>query len=165
MYSQILVPLDGSKAAEGALDHARDLGHGTNAALHLLLVVSHLDEIAATRGGDGGIGASEYSLDLARQLLSAKKNQSEEYLRQVASGLAEAGLQVETTVREGDASEQVVEYAKEHSIDLIVMSTRGHGAIRRFLVGSVTDRVIRSSEIPVLAIPPKDAGDEPTEAG
>lgn len=155
MYSQILVPLDGSQAAEHALEHARDLAHGAGTTLHLLQVVSHSDEIAMTHGGDGNFVATDYAVDLARQLFAARKSQAESYLNQVASKLAEGGIRIETTVREGGAAEQVVEYAKEHSIDLIVMSTRGHGAIRRFLVGSVTDRVIRSSEIPVLAIPPE----------
>jgi nucleotide-binding universal stress UspA family protein len=153
MYSQILVPLDGSNAAEGALDHARDLAHDGNATLHLLQVVSHSDALA--HGGDGSILATQYTLDLARQLFDVRKSHAEEYLGQVASTFAEGGVGVETAVREGDASQEVVDYAKEHSIDLIVMSTRGHGAIRRFLVGSVTDRVIRSSEIPVLAVPPE----------
>ena len=155
MYSQILVPLDGSQAAEGALNHARDLAHGANATLHLLQVVSHPDETVVARGGDGSFAATEYTLDLARQLFAARKSQAGSYLEQVAAKLTEGGIRIESTVREGDVAEQVVEYAKEHSIDLIVMSTRGHGAIRRFLVGSVTDRVIRSSEVPVLAIPPE----------
>ena len=155
MYSKILVPLDGSQAAEGALDHARDLAHDPSTTLHLLQSVSHSDEVAMAHGGDGSFVATEYTLDLARQLFAAKKSHSESYLEQVASKLTEGGIRTETAVREGEPAEQVLEYAKENSIDLIVMSTRGHGAIRRFFVGSVTDRVIRSSEIPVLAIPPK----------
>ena len=155
MYSQILVPLDGSNSAEAALTHGQAIARDSGATVHLLRVVEHLDEISMARAGDGGFAASEYSLDLARRLSSEKKHQAEEYLERVASPLKEAGVQVETAVLEGDASEQVVEYANEHSVDLIVMSTRGRGAIRRFLVGSVTDRVIRTSEIPVIAIPPK----------
>jgi nucleotide-binding universal stress UspA family protein len=52
--------------------------------------------------------------------------------------------------------ENITHFVAENGIDLIVMSTHGRGELQRFLVGSVTDRVIRSSHVPVLAIPPED---------
>ena len=56
----------------------------------------------------------------------------------------------------GPAAEKIAEYAQQRGIDLIVMSTRGRGAVRRLLLGSVTDRVLRSGGLPVLVIPPKE---------
>jgi nucleotide-binding universal stress UspA family protein len=70
--------------------------------------------------------------------------------------LKQNGLQVETSVRQGSALENITHFVAENGIDLIVMSTHGRGELQRFLVGSVTDRVIRSSHVPVLAIPPED---------
>jgi len=57
-------------------------------------------------------------------------------------------------VAEGAASEKILEYAAEQAVDLIVMSTHGYGGLRRLLLGSVTDKVVRSSEVPVLVVPP-----------
>ena len=65
------------------------------------------------------------------------------------------GIQIESdyAVREGAPAQNIIDYVNEHSISLVVMSTHGHGGIRRLLVGSVTDRVIRSCEVPVLVVP------------
>ena len=63
------------------------------------------------------------------------------------------GLSVETSVRQGSALDNFTHFIAENGIDLIVMSTHGRGGLQRFLVGSVTDRVIRFSHVPVLAIP------------
>ena len=75
------------------------------------------------------------------------------HLEAVATQLQNDGIKAETVMREGAADENIVEYAKEAGIDLIVMSTHGHGSLRRFFIGSVTDRVIRSCETPVLIVP------------
>jgi nucleotide-binding universal stress UspA family protein len=62
-------------------------------------------------------------------------------------------MHVTTALREGAADENIVAYAKEYEIDLIVMSTHGHSGFKRFLLGSVTDRVIRAGQTPVLVVP------------
>jgi len=67
--------------------------------------------------------------------------------------LRHAGFQVTTVLREGAAAAHIVEYAKAQAIDLIVMSTHGRSGFTRFFVGSVTDRVIRTGETPVLVLP------------
>ena len=66
------------------------------------------------------------------------------------------GHQVEASVRQGPISDTIMDFIEETGIDLVVMSTHGRGGLQRFLVGSVTDRVIRSSRVPVLAIPLED---------
>jgi nucleotide-binding universal stress UspA family protein len=70
--------------------------------------------------------------------------------------LESQGIQVDTAVRQGLTLETITTFVEENGIDLIVMSTHGRGYFQRFLVGSVTDRVIRSSHVPVVAIPPED---------
>ena len=56
-------------------------------------------------------------------------------------------------LREGAADEHIVAYAQEHAIDLIVMSTHGYSGFKRFFLGSVTDRVLRAGQTPVLVVP------------
>ena len=157
MYSQVLVPLDGSEVSERALPHAQSLANAFGARVHLLQVISLSHEYEASRGGGGDSPTVvEYSLDTARQITAARQTRAEKYLQAIAARLEENGIQVETSVRQGSASENIANFVAENGIDLIVMSTHGRGGLQRFLVGSVTDRVIRSSHVPVLAIPPED---------
>jgi nucleotide-binding universal stress UspA family protein len=95
-------------------------------------------------------------MDLTRQITASRQTRAEEYLKAAAARLEENGTQVETSVRQGSTLENITHFVEENGIDLIVMSTHGRGGLQRFLVGSVTDRVIRSSHVPVLAIPPED---------
>ncbi len=91
--------------------------------------------------------------DLARRLIETRQTRGKEYLEGIASQLKKAELKVETTILEGAAGENIVDYSSEHGVDLIVISTHGYGGVKRLLLGSVTDRVIRSCEVPVLVVP------------
>ena len=157
MYSQVLVPLDGSEASERALPHAHSLASAFSARVHLLQVISLSHEYEASRGGGAeSPTVIEHSLDMARQITAARQSRAERYLQTMAARLEANGLQVATSVRQGPIWETIAHFVAEHGIDLIVMSTHGRGGLQRFLVGSVTDRVIRSSHVPILAIPPED---------
>jgi nucleotide-binding universal stress UspA family protein len=156
MYSQVLVPLDGSEASERALPHAQSLADAFGARVHLLQVISLSHEYEAFHAGGDNPTVMEYSLDTAREVTAARQTRAEAYLKATAARLGENGLQVETSVRQGSILDNITNFVAENGIDVIVMSTHGHGGLQRFLVGSVTDRVIRSSHVPVLAIPPED---------
>ena len=88
-----------------------------------------------------------------RRLVEARITRGKEYIGRVAAQLEKAGIEVTTAMLEGGAAENIVNYPREHGIDLVVMSTHGFGGLKRLLVGSVTDRVIRSCEVPVLVVP------------
>ncbi|MDA0768720.1 MAG: universal stress protein [Chloroflexi bacterium] len=151
MYSRILVPLDGSKLAEKALPHAQGLAKTSGATIHLISVFSRNPSggMALT----GGLDSDPSTADLARQLEEAQLSGVEEYLERVAAQLEHDGIQSEREVCEGSAHDHIIDYAKQHGIDLIVMSTHGHGGLKRMLLGSNTDRVIRTGDVPVLVIP------------
>ena len=154
MFSNILVPLDGSEFGDKALPLAQDLAKSSGATIHLIQVISRQPEFEAmhSRGGESPT-VLEMEIDSARRLIDARTTRGKGHLEAVATQLQSDGIKVETAIREGAADENIVEYAKERGIDLIVMSTHGHGALRRFFIGSVTDRVIRSCETPVLIVP------------
>jgi nucleotide-binding universal stress UspA family protein len=125
--------------------------------VYLLQVISLTHEYEALRyGGGESPSVAEYSLDLARELTAGRQSRAEQYLEAAAARLENNGIHVETSVRQGLTLENITNFVTENGIDLIVMSTYGHGQLQRFMVGSVTDRVIRSSHVPVLAIPPED---------
>jgi nucleotide-binding universal stress UspA family protein len=153
MYSHIVVPLDGSDASERALPHAQGLAKVFGATLHLIQVVSRSEEFDMVRSAGDSVGSAEYSLDVAEQLISARIAWADRYLNEMKSRLTSEGITVETEVRQGAASENIAQYADEVGGDLIVMSTRGRGGIQRLLLGSTTDRVLRTGHWPVMAIP------------
>ena len=157
MINDILVPLDGSAMAERAILMAQNLAQSSQATIHLIHMVSQEPEMTAGRGM-GSIQAAEFELDLARQLTETRLNRGQIYLEQKGAQLSHTGIkiEIECAVKAGDPAQNIIDYVKEHSINLVVMSTHGNGEIRRLLLGSVTDRVIRSSEVPVLVVPSGD---------
>ncbi len=153
MFSHILVALDGSQLAEKALPVAKNLANSSGGTIHLIQAVSRQPEFEAAHGGEASPQLAELSQDLARRLIETRLTGGQEYLDRIASELASAGLKVETAILEGAAAEQIISYSGMHGVDLIVISTHGYGGIKRFLLGSVTDRVLRSCEVPVLVVP------------
>ena len=122
MFTHILVALDGSDLAEQALPMAQDLARSSNATIHLIQVISRQPELQAARGGgDYSLQAVEMDRDLARQLVEGRLSRGKEYLEGIASQLKKAELKVETTILEGAAGENIVDYSSEHGVDLIVI--------------------------------------------
>lgn len=140
MYSRILVPLDGSKLAEGALPYAVAQAERFGAQLILLKVLGPLPE-PAMAGRSVVRGAEERSAELARQ-----------YLEGVAEPLRDKGIDVETLALEGKPYVEIINHAETAQVDLIVISTRGYSGLSRWLLGSVTDRVVRGATVPVLLV-------------
>lgn len=140
MYRRILVPLDGSRLAEQALPHAATHAEQFQAKIVLLMVLGPLPE--PSMAGRGPVLRAE----------EATARLAEDYLEGVAAGLREQGLPVQTDTAEGKPYIKIVRFAEENEIDLIVMSTRGHSGLSRWLLGSVTDRVVRGATVPLLLV-------------
>jgi nucleotide-binding universal stress UspA family protein len=139
MYNRILIPLDGSPLAEQALPHAMAQAERFGAEMILLKVLQPLPERAMPLSGRRQ--AEELSAQLAR-----------EYLERVAAGIRERGILAQVVTVEGQAHPQIVQFAEENEVDLIVMSTRGQSGLSRWLMGGVADRVVRGATVPVLLI-------------
>ncbi len=156
MFANILVPLDGSDLGERALRTAESLAQIHDALIHLIHVVPWQPELEGAKSGFVAAisaQAAEHQQREARHLLEDRKVSGKEYLEKIAAHLRGTGLKVETTIEEGAVDDKIIEYAENHHIDLVAMSTHGYGGIKRRLLGSVTDRVIRSSHTPVLVLP------------
>ena len=154
MFNHILVPLDGSELSERALPMAQNLAKSFDATIHLIHVIAHESEYSAARGVESATIA-EIEIETVRRLNEDRLVRGGKYVDRIGSQLSGEGTKVESqnATKEGDAAQNIVKYVKDHHIDLVVMSTHGHGGLRRFLMGSVTDRVIRSCESPVLVVP------------
>ena len=148
MYEKILVPLDGSKNAETILPNVVTLARESRGKVVLFTV-----ESPGSTAGRTGSARSEMGNGLAT--LEKPDAQMKAYLDSAAGMLAEAGVKATAAMATGDAAEEILAYAAEHECDLIAMCTRGHSALHRGLMGSVTDAVVRISKVPVLAVGPK----------
>jgi nucleotide-binding universal stress UspA family protein len=163
MYKKILLTLDGSSFAEQALPHAREFAKamaGTTIYLLGVAPVVELQSVATTQlypvyVYDDYLVSQE---ETAQQLEDALRD----YLDQVAERLRAEDLQIKVVVRRGAPADEILAFAKEEGIDLIVMSTHGRSGISRWVYGSVADKVLRSSVQPVLLV---RAQDESTVAG
>ncbi len=136
--SSVLVPTDGSECAHTAVDHAGELARSVDATLHVIYVVEigqviNGDRVRRLREALEEIG--EKALDLALD-----KVQSSTY------------LPTETSVLTGPPYLEIVRYSEEHDVDCIVIGTHGRKGLRRFLLGSVTERVIRRADVPVISV-------------
>jgi nucleotide-binding universal stress UspA family protein len=140
MYERIVVALDGSPLAEQALPHAAAQAERFGAELTLLKVLEPLPEV--TYSSPAAVRAAE---EMTAQL-------AREYLEGIAAGLREPGIAVQVETLEGKPHVQIVGYAEEQEIDLLVMSTRGQSGFSRWLLGSVADRVVRGATVPVLLV-------------
>ena len=140
MYGRILVPTDGSAGTRRAIEHAIDLADAHDATIHGLYVVNTASYASfSTEATWEGIG-------------DMLQDEGEHAVDEIAS-LAEArGVEVETAVLNGSPSTEIVRYAEREGCDLIVMGTHGRGGIDRLLLGSVAERVVRSSTVPVLTV-------------
>jgi nucleotide-binding universal stress UspA family protein/YHS domain-containing protein len=125
---RVLAPIDGSTFAEEAVDLAVSL-------LQPDLIEVSLVNVTAT---------PEIERPIAREILEA-----------AAARLQERGVSVATTILEGEPANRIAGLAVTGGYDLVVMSTHGHGMLLRTLVGSITDRVLRISEVPVLVVQPR----------
>ena len=140
--THILIPLDGSETAERAIPVARELGEPLGARVTLLRVTSPLALQLSSDPADG------YPLG---DPTSMGRRAAVHYLNGVAAPLRRAGLDVDVRVVEQlSPAPAIVDFAKTHAVDLVVLTTTGGGSIRRVLLGSVADHVIRKGETPVL---------------
>lgn len=139
-FETYLVPTDGSEPAEAAAERAFDLAKQCDASIHVLSVAD--DSVT------GGIAQGDDSTEL-RERLHERASDRALALREEAQ---EHGLDAIVAVRTGAPADEIVEYASTASVDAIVMGTSGRGGLRRALVGSVADRVVRTAPVPVMTI-------------
>ncbi len=147
LIQHILVPLDGSAHAETALAPAIEVAERLNATLTLLRVndsLSRLDHSSLT-------ALDQYQPGMAEEMRVAYAQQGEEYLAAIRARLDTlVPVNILTTV--GKPAENILDVAKYEECDLIVMSTHGRSGMRRWVYGSVTEKVLHSADTPLLIV-------------
>lgn len=146
MYDQILVPTDGSEGSQAAAEHAIEIATTYNAELHTIHVVDTTV----------GIGSSD------PETFDVLEEAGESAINEVSQRADTAGVDtIEGVVAQGAPHRAILDYVDEHDIDLVVMGTHGRTGLDRYLVGSVTAKVVRLSDAPVLTVRmPAESTDE-----
>ena len=151
MYDRILIPTDGSKVAAAAVDQAIDLADKYGAEVHALYIAD-TDAIHFSLGTE--------QVDRIRQGnfagMTELREDAEAATGYVVDRGAEFGVDVVEHHAGGQPHRMIADYAEDHDIDVIVMGSHGRAGVRRALLGSVTERTLRSTHVPVLVVDYKD---------
>jgi nucleotide-binding universal stress UspA family protein len=144
MYSKILVALDGSQLSECSLEQVKKIAVADVSEVILLRVIEPVDRNDAVSWATAG-----YTLT---DIQNKKKADAEAYMARVVEKLKKEGITARGEVLEGRATETIIDYSQANQINLIVISSHGRSGISRWAFGSVADRVVRHSTIPVLLV-------------
>ncbi len=145
MYDRILVPTDGSEPATAAIEEAVDLAVQTDAELHALFVV----EPIPLGGFSAGPGPASAEWD---DVVEEQHSEGEQATAAVADRGTEREIDVVEAIEHGKPTAQILEYVDDNDIDAIVMGTHGRSGADRLVLGSVTEKVVRKSDVPVLTV-------------
>jgi nucleotide-binding universal stress UspA family protein len=129
-YESILIPTDGSAAADAAVSHAVAIADRFEATIHVLYVM---------RSGRGVPSPSDPA-----------RTEAEEIVGGVAEKADQRGREVKTHVQAGSPHDRIRNFISEHGIDLVTMGTHGRSGVERYLLGSVTEKVLRASDAPII---------------
>jgi nucleotide-binding universal stress UspA family protein len=143
LYNKILVPLDGSELAECVLPHVKTIAAGCSTGNVVLLRI--VEPLPA-----GTPPAVDFEV-----VQKACVKEAEKYLARIQAKLSKEGLNAETKVLTGRPAETITDFTRREKVDLIALATHGRSGINRWVFGSVADKLVRSSSVPVLLIRPK----------
>ena len=139
-YEKILIATDGSEYTKNAVDYGIDIAKSTGAKLFAIYIV---DTAAFASIPMDAAWESMYEL---------LKQEGDLAIKYVAERAEAEGLKVEGNLIEGHPADEIIRYSEQNSISLIVMGTLGKSGLDRFLLGSVAEKVVRNSKIPVLVV-------------
>ncbi len=146
MYRHILVPLDGSHLAEQVIPHVQTLAkYDKSIRITLLRSVSPVYPITTEYSGAFLVPVEE---------LSSAVQEAETYLETIASQMRSEGFHVFVEVSDMPAAEAIVDYASYHDVSLIAIATHGRSGLSRWIFGSVTQKVLHATHVPLLVIRP-----------
>ncbi len=148
MYTKILVPLDGSETSESSLPHVKAiaLGCGVPDVILLMIVEPVFNQEAGTTDMVGR--------DLMAKVEEENKEKNRVYLNRLVGGFTAEGIHTSAALGYGKPADEIIDFAEKHNVDLIVMCTHGRSGITRWVLGSVAEKVVRHSPVPVLTVSP-----------
>jgi nucleotide-binding universal stress UspA family protein len=137
MYENILLPFDGSEGAAEVLHHTAEIAHWADATVQVLYVADTAhDSVTVVEG----------------RTVDVLEREGRDIVEEAAKTLETLGVSYRTDVVQGNPAPTIVDYAEQYDQDLVVMPTHGREGISRYLVGSVSEKVVRLSSLPVLSV-------------
>jgi nucleotide-binding universal stress UspA family protein len=147
MYQKVLVPLDGSKLAECVAEHVKSIATGCHVPAVVLLRV--VEPISPPGYLPRGVADDAY-----RDARENAEVQARDYLSGMAEKFKAEGIAAEADIAYGLPADEILDYAAQKGIDLIILSTHGKSGPSRWFSGSVAERVVGHSYLPVLIVTP-----------
>lgn len=141
-YNTILIATDGSENSKNAVQSGIELAKSTGAKVYAVYIIQPVSAAMSRKGPDW-----------AKDAMEMMRKDGEKATGYIETLGQEANLDVESVIHEGDPAEEIIKLADKNDADLIVMGTRGLSGIKRFMVGSVADKVVRHSDKKVLVVP------------
>jgi len=142
-YKHILVPLDGSELAEMALPHAFAMARLSQAQIITLQVI-----VPIAYDLDPDVDNPDFIAQQGERYCALARK----YLKGICERVGCENITVHTEAKMGSPAETIIDYTHQQSIDLIVMATHGRSGLKRWVYGSVADKVLRGANIPVLLV-------------
>ncbi len=153
MYQNIMVPLDGSQLAECVLSHVQSFIQDCRVqTVTLARVVESEPPRFIGHPSHGSSTDYEKVIEYTRKDVEERKTAAAAYLQDVVKRLNMNDVKFQTEVLAGDIAGSLVDYAEEKQVDLILIATHGRSGVSRWVRGSIADRILRASRIPVLMI-------------
>ena len=140
MYDTLLLPTDGGDGTAVAIDHAVAVAESFGATVHVLSVADTRNRFESPSSGLAGDAWTAAERDRAREAADA-----------VVAELPDS-LDSQAAVRKGVPATEIVDYVEEVGIDVVTMATHARTGLSRYLIGSVTEKVVRTSPVPVLTV-------------
>lgn len=145
-YQTILIATDGSKFSQNAVLQGMELAKLVGAKVYVLYVLDKSAYTLPTLETPIYLGSN---WDVVEETLRQEGKDAIQYAKDVARN---KGIDFESVVIEGNPANAILEFAEQKKVNLIIMGTLGKGGLERFLLGSVTDKVIRHSKSSVLIV-------------
>jgi nucleotide-binding universal stress UspA family protein len=145
MYQRIVVPMDGSELAECVLPHVEAISGGCR--VPEVIFIRAVPTPRSTGGAMYNISQSEL-----KKIHAEGKAMAEDYLKKLVERTRYDGSNIKWEVIDGEPAESLADYAKKANADLIIIATHGRSGVSRWVMGSVADRLLRSSCVPVLMV-------------
>jgi nucleotide-binding universal stress UspA family protein len=141
VFKKILVPTDGSRGVERAVNCATTVALAFEAKVYLLFVAEPPTMLL------------EYANIAEKNIIEALHHEGKRILEKTADAVRKSGVEeVETVLKTGTPAKVILDFANEEKVDLIVMGTHGRRGLDRVLLGSVTEEVVRVSKVPVMTV-------------
>jgi nucleotide-binding universal stress UspA family protein len=148
-----MVPLDGSKLAECVLPHVETFIKGF--PVRDVLLVRVLEPVKPDLRVYDNVFDEEFirqAQKIWKDLEKQEKTTAQGYLDQVAESFKQKKTPVRTQVLIGDVAKDLAEFAESNDVDLIIMASHGHSGIKRWIMGSVTEKLFRTASVPVFIV-------------